>query len=73
MGGGTYFFGETGDFVGPDVFCADGVVGVAFDKKVLEEAHVLEGEHGDLVLGLYGVRYDVWRGKRVTDLMDDLW
>ena len=36
----------------PDVFGANGVVRVAVEEEVLEEAHVLEAEEGDLVLGL---------------------
>lgn len=36
----------------PDGFGADGVVGVAVEEEVVEEAHVLEGEEGELVLGL---------------------
>jgi len=43
------FLRQAGDFVQPEVFCADGMVRVALEQEVLEEAHVLEGEEGDLV------------------------
>ncbi len=53
MGGGKrYLLGETGDLVRPQVFGANGVVWVTVEEEVLEEAHVLEAEDGDLVLGL---------------------
>jgi hypothetical protein len=42
--------------VRPEVFGADGVVRVAVEQEVLEEAHVLEAEEGHLVLGLDFVR-----------------
>jgi hypothetical protein len=46
------FLREAGDLVRPEVLGAEGMVRVALHKEVLEEAHVLEGEEGDLVLGL---------------------
>ena len=52
-GGNQYLLGETGDLVRPEVFGANGVVWVTVDEEVLEEAHVLEAEDGNLVLGLY--------------------
>ena len=51
--GEQYLLGETGDLVRPDGFGANGVVWVAVEEEVLEEAHVLEAEDGDLVLGLH--------------------
>lgn len=47
-----YLVRQTGHFVRPEVLGADGVVRIALGEKVLEEAHVLEGEEGDLVLWL---------------------
>ena len=47
-----YLVRQAGHFVRPEVLGADGVVRIALGEKVLEEAHVLEGEEGDLVLRL---------------------
>jgi hypothetical protein len=55
MGFGTHLFGQTGDFVRPEVLGSDRVVRVAVEQEVLEEAHVLEAEEGDLMLWLEGV------------------
>ena len=45
---------KAGNLVRPEVFGADWMVRVAVEEEVLEEAHVLEAEEGDLVLGLSG-------------------
>jgi len=36
----------------PKVLGTDGVVRIALDEEVLEKAHILEAENGDLMLGL---------------------
>jgi hypothetical protein len=41
--------------VRPEVFGPDRVVRVAVEEEVLEEAHVLQAEEGDLVLRLLGL------------------
>ena len=48
----------------PEVLCPEGVVWIALHEEVLEEAHVLQGEEGDLVLGLV----DYQRNRRVFAL-----
>lgn len=52
---GTCLVGETGDIVRPEVFRSDWMAWKNFEEEVLEEAHVLEAEKGDLVLGLVTV------------------
>lgn len=44
---------ETGNLVRPKVLGADRVVRVAVHEEVLEAAHVLHAEDGDLVLRLF--------------------
>lgn len=39
--------------MGPDTLRADGMMRDATEEEVLEEAHILQAEEGDLVLGLY--------------------
>lgn len=39
----------------PETLGSNGVVRVAVEEKVLEEAHVLQAEEGDLVLWLFVV------------------
>lgn len=48
----TYVVRNTRDFVGPDLFLLKGMVRVAVRQEMLEEAHVLETEKGDLVMRL---------------------
>jgi len=48
--------GQARDLVRPEVLGTEGMVRVALHEEVLEEAHVLEAEEGDLMLGL--VDYD---------------
>ena len=50
--GTTYVLREAGNLMRPHALVAQGVAGQTGGKEVLEEAHVLEGEDGDLLLRL---------------------
>ena len=51
--GATYVLREAGNLMRPYALVAQGVAGQTSGKKVLEEAHVLEAEDGDLMPRLY--------------------
>lgn len=44
--------GDAGDLVRPDILLLERVVRVAVRQEMLEEAHVLKTEQGDLVMRL---------------------
>jgi hypothetical protein len=51
-GGGTYIVSDARDLVRPNLLLFQWMVRVALREKVLEEAHVLQTEERNLVVGL---------------------
>lgn len=53
----TNIVGDAGDLMRPDVLLLQRVMGIALCQEVLEEAHVLKSEEGDLMMRLLGVSF----------------
>ena len=52
QGTGTYIVRNAGDLVRPDFLLPQWVIRVTLGKEMLEEAHVLQAEEGNLVVWL---------------------
>lgn len=55
FGRGSYVVGNAWHLVRPNVLLVQGMVGVALCEEMLEEAHVLKAEEGNLVMRLRDV------------------